>query len=198
MKSSEMGPIPEQEKLNIGKKIADLIKSYADPQDSKRHAAIASKIREAIQGQNRDELILQLGYFGNARNNVTGTEGMQMVEMSCSLKSQAIISDLNKTEGIPWDELSTSLGVAKRPTQESVSPKKPELSPEDIKNAEVFINAFILHNDSLTPQAKELVINEARSERGPWSLKDFVESISLSGNKVTIKTKSGEAYLYVK
>lgn len=200
MGTPETGSHPEQETPAIGKKMADLLRRYANPADSRQHTAIAEEIRKAVRSRDKDGLLEQLSFFGNARNDETGTERMQMVEMFCSRESQAIIADLNQTESMPWNELSSSLGITTSPVreQESAGPKKPELSPADLENTETFIDTFILHNEALTPQAKEMVVNETRSRRGPWSVKDFVLRVDQEGNKVTVRTKNGAAFLYVK
>jgi len=73
-------------------------------------------------------------------------------------------------------------------------------SPEaERKNAEDFIDQFILKNDGLTPAAKELAVNKARADRGPWSVKDFVESVTQDGRTITINNNQGGAsFLYLK
>ena len=94
-------------------------------------------------------------------------------------------------------------GVPKTPKRETPKYevpeyKKPELSEEDRTNAEAFIDEYILNNDHLTSAAKELAVNTVRTERGPWSVKNFVTKVVQNGNKVTISSKSGEAYLYLR
>ena len=159
---------------------------------------LQTKIRFAIQDRNKEELIKQLTYFGNARNNETGTERMQMVEMFCSTASRAIISEIKELEDMPWDELSSSLGLPIIPEQKKPSPEEQNKpSPEELENAGIFIDNFVSNNKSLTSEAKELLVNKAKSKRGPWSVKDFVKSVTQNGRKITIAIKSGETYLYL-
>src|SRR3989344_5474275 len=98
---------PEQERPNIGKRIADLLRLYANLEDSTNYADLAQEIRIAI----KKELIKKLEYFGNARNNKSGTQQMQMLESSCASESYSIISELKALEDVPWDELLLAIGV---------------------------------------------------------------------------------------
>ncbi|KKP41313.1 MAG: hypothetical protein UR31_C0035G0003 [Parcubacteria group bacterium GW2011_GWA2_33_14] len=102
---------PEQERPNIGKRIADLLRLYANPEDSTNHADLAQEIRIAIKKEDKKELIKKLEYFGNARNNKSGTQQMQMLESSCASESYSIISELKALEDVPWDELLLAIGV---------------------------------------------------------------------------------------
>ncbi|MBI5153519.1 MAG: hypothetical protein HZA36_03625, partial [Parcubacteria group bacterium] len=76
--------------------------------------------------------------------------------------------------------------------------EKPKPSEKESENAENFLTTFVINNENLTPQAKTLITNQARSDRGPWGAQNFVTEVTQQDNKITIKTKSGESYLYIK
>lgn len=90
-------------------------------------------------------------------------------------------------------------GVVKRKVRTEVPApeiKSEPISEADRKNAEVFIKQWIEDNEDLSDQAKELMIHKARSERGPWSHKDFVTGITHNEERVTVLTVSGESNYY--
>jgi len=104
-------------------------------------------------------------------------------------------------EGFSGVAEATKRETPRYQTPEYEKPKyiKPEMSEEDIRNAEDFINAFVLENDDLTAEAKEFITNSARKEQGPWSVKNFVRKVTQTGNKITIRNnQNGEWFLYVK
>ena len=84
--------------------------------------------------------------------------------------------------------------------REGERPKGRELTEEDLKSSEEFISRFILGNKELSPAGKELVQYKAMTERGPWNAKDrdHIKKVTQDGNKITIYTKSGENYLYIR
>jgi len=185
----------------IGAKLAKLLSTYGSPKDSNEHASLADEIKQAVIRRNSEELLMNIEYFGNARNNETGTPRMQMVEMFCYKEAKAIISELTALGQIPWEELSKALNLS------TVSPYKnlPVFvshgpSKEELVRAEDFITRFVLHNDGLTPDAKEMLVNKARSERGPWVAEgeEHIQDVTQNGRKITVKHKSGEAFYNIK
>ena len=61
-----------------------------------------------------------------------------------------------------------------------------------------FLEKFVLNNPNLSSKAKQVLQEKVNKEEGSWSVKDenFILGIKESGNTITIKTKSGEAYIY--
>lgn len=112
---------------------------------------------------------------------------------------------------MPWDDLMIALGLKKvapvfkwnpdlspKPVQKMPAPEKYVPTPEEALATEEFVENFIKNNDSLTPQAKELMTGVARSRRGEWVLKDHVIGVTQSDNKITVKSKGGEGYFYIR
>jgi hypothetical protein len=117
----------------------------------------------------------------------------EQISFTYNNKTDEFISDRyeeEKTELEPFQEEKTESKFKK------VEPKASEREKE---NAEDFINDFILKNDDLTATAKEFIVNVVRAKRGPWSLKKgYVESIIQEDDKITIKARFIDTFLYIK
>ena len=61
-----------------------------------------------------------------------------------------------------------------------------------------FLEKFVLNNPSLSPTAKTVLQEKINKEKGPWNVEDksFILGIEESGNRITIKTRNGESYIY--
>ena len=120
------------------------------------------------------------GLFGNEKEKIV--QALQK-SVETQKRASAFKSESAKTVSVPASEKID---------------KKPELSEVDIENADNFINTFVANNEGLTPEAKEMLTDKAKSQRGAWSVKGFVQEVKQEGKRVTIKTKSGESFLQLK
>ena len=183
-------------KSDFARSLADLMRKYGNPRDSEQHASISIEIKKAVRNKDRQELLRQLRSFSQARNN-TKAPNTQMVEFFCKRETKAVISQLEDMEEIPWGELADSLGLLPEPEHQLIQ-TRPESSPDSKKTIEAFLERFVFTNDLFTESEKDKIEKKVRSKPdGPWKIPNFVKSVSKNGSTVTVKTETGEAYIYL-
>ncbi|KKU52895.1 MAG: hypothetical protein A3H69_04490 [Candidatus Sungbacteria bacterium RIFCSPLOWO2_02_FULL_47_9] len=109
--NTEKTPEAKEKEASPAELLTELLEKYAHPEDSKEHAKIAGKIIDAIAARNREKLLMQLEYFGNARIDKSSDSRAQMVEVSCARESRAVIRELEAVQKVNWEELSKAVGI---------------------------------------------------------------------------------------
>jgi hypothetical protein len=77
--------------------------------------------------------------------------------------------------------------------------RPPTPNEAQLQSAELFIDKFVLHNENLTPKAKELLVNKARSQMGLWSSAKEGDAyrVTQEGNKITIAINQSTSSFYL-
>ncbi len=114
-----------------------------------------------------------------------------------SAQSKKFLSELVGSEQGPWslqghvksvrEDSTGKITVAHQCGESYYRLPQP---PED------FLNSSVAGNKRLSPHAKDFLSAVVESERGPWSLKGHVESVTEEGWRINVGTRDGEAYYY--
>jgi len=73
------------------------------------------------------------------------------------------------------------------------------LSMSDQENGKLFLREYVLNNDGLSPEAKDLLRDKVNTERGPWIVgDDFVNCVSQKGNKITVEARASASFYYMR
>ena len=66
--------------------------------------------------------------------------------------------------------------------------------PEEPKK---FINDFVTNNPNLTEEAKIFMVKKVSDEKGPWSTRNHVKTVTQAGNKITVAGERFESFYHL-